>query len=337
MTEPSIAPPYLLFLGDARDLLTAKTANGIAHWRPEWCQGQMRLPGCGADVGIEEMGIGDAVARGAKTFVIGVAPHGGALPADWVPIVVEAIEAGLDVASGLHSRLADIPAIVEAARRCGRQVFDVRHPTQAFEPGTPRRRSGKRLLTVGTDCCVGKMFTALALEREMRKRGMKADFRATGQSGILIAGGGVSVDAVISDFISGAAEWLSPDNEADHWDVVEGQGSLYHVSYAGVALGLLHGSQPDALVLCHDAARSHNDDFREVPLPRLEDCAEANLAAARIANADVRLVGVALNTSGLAAQDVEAVFADVAARLGVPCCDPVVTGVAAIVDRLLAT
>ena len=329
-----ISPPYLLFLGDAADLLWAKTASGIAHWRPERCLGQMSLAGCGADLGLEEMGVRDAAARGARTFVIGVAPHGGALPEAWVSTLVAAVKAGLDVASGLHSRIADVPAVAEAARAHGRRLFDVRHPTRSFAPGTPHRRSGRRLLTVGTDCCVGKMFAALALEREMRARGFKVDFRATGQSGILIAGDGVSIDAVVSDFISGAAEWLSPPNDPDHWDLVEGQGSLFHASYAGVSLGLLHGSQPDALVLCHDAARTHNDDFREVPLPGLEECAEANLAAARVVNPDVRLAGVALNTSALEADAAAEALTDASARLGVPACDPVATGVGAIVDAL---
>ena len=125
-------------------------------------------------------------------------------------------------------------------------------PTRDFAVGTGKKRPGKRLLTVGTDCSIGKMYTALALEKEMRARGLKADFRATGQTGIFIAGDGVSIDAVVSDFVSGAVEWICPENDADHWDLVEGQGSLFHASYAGVTLGLIHGAQPDALVMCHE-------------------------------------------------------------------------------------
>ena len=334
MTDTALPRPYLLFLGDAADQLSAKTGHGIAHWRPTWCTGQFSLPGCAADLGLDEITPAEAAARGARTLVVGVALSGGAMPEHWTDALVGAIEAGLDIASGLHSRLDDFPAIAGAAERCGRRLFDLRHSIRSFEVARPERRSGKRLLTVGTDCCVGKMFAALALEREMTARGMAADFRATGQTGIFIAERGVSVDAVVSDFISGAAAWLTPANEPDHWDVVEGQGSLFHVSYSGVSLGLLHGSQPDALVLCHDAGRHVNDDFPEVKLPSLEDCAEANLAAARISNPDVRLVGAALNTSSLGPDEAERVLADGAERLGVPCVDPVATGVGAIVDGL---
>ena len=334
MSDETIPRPYLLFLGEAPSNLWAKTAAGIAHWRPDWCAGQISLPGCAADCGLEELTLEAAVAHGAKTLVIGVAPAGGAFPDAWTATVVAAIEAGLDIAAGLHSRLGDNPALAEAARAGGRRLIDVRHPRRSFDIATPARRGGHRLLTVGTDCCVGKMFTALALEREMKQRGMAADFRATGQTGIFIAERGVSVDAVVSDFVSGATEWLTPANDADHWDLIEGQGSLFHVSYSGVSLGLLHGSQPDALVLCHDASRRFNDDFPEIELPGLEACAEANLACARIANPDVRLVGVALNTSKTDPAGVERLLAETAERLGVPCVDPVATGVAAIVDTL---
>ncbi len=334
-TDDKIERPYLLFLGEAPDNLWAKTAAGIVHWRPEWCAGQISLPGCGADCGLDELTLEAAAERGAKTLVIGVAPLGGAFPDAWTATVVAAIEAGLDIAAGLHVRLGEIGALAEAARAHGRRLIDVRHPSRDFPLATPEKRSGHRLLTVGTDCCVGKMFTALAIEREMRARGIAADFRATGQTGIFIAERGVSVDAVVSDFISGAAEWLTPANDADHWDVIEGQGSLYHVSFSGVSLGLLHGSQAQALVLCHDASRSHNDDFPDVELPSLEACAEANLACARISNPDVRLVGVALNTSKIDPAGVDKLLAETAERLGVPCVDPVATGVAAIVDGLI--
>jgi uncharacterized NAD-dependent epimerase/dehydratase family protein len=334
MADDTIARPYLLFLGTAPSNLWAKTAHGVAHWRPEWCVGQFGLPGCEADVGLESMGIEAAVERGAETLVIGVAPHGGILPTDWCDTLIAALAAGLDIAAGLHTRLIDVPEIAAAADAHGRRLIDVRHPNRDFDLAGPERRTGKRLLTVGTDCCVGKMFAALAIEREMRAQGMNADFRATGQTGIFIAERGISVDAVVSDFLSGAAAWLTPPNDADHWDVVEGQGSLFHVSYAGVSLGLLHGSQPDALVLCHDAGRDWNDDFPEVKLPSLEDCAAANLAAARISNPDVRLAGIALNTSALAPDEAKRVLADAEDRMGVPCADPVATGVGNIVEGL---
>jgi uncharacterized NAD-dependent epimerase/dehydratase family protein len=245
----SLRRPYLMFLGTAPDPLAAKTAQGIVHWRPDWCLGQLRLPGCKADLGLKEMTIADAEKAGVKTVIVGVANRGGVLDESWIPVLIEALERGMDLASGLHKRLSDVPALKQAADRLGRELADVRHPTRDFSVGTGKKRRGKRLLAVGTDCSIGKMYTTLALEAEMKRRSLKADFRATGQTGIFIAGDGVSIDAVVSDFVSGAVEWLSPDNDADHWDLIEGQGSLFHASNAGDTLGLLHGSHNDALVI----------------------------------------------------------------------------------------
>jgi uncharacterized NAD-dependent epimerase/dehydratase family protein len=334
MQLPTIAKPYLLFLGDSPDLLTAKTAIGVAHWRPEWCAGQMRLEGCKADAGVPDMTIAEAAERGVGTLIVGVATTGGVLPDGWTGHMVAAIEAGLDIASGLHSRLADIPAIAEAAARHGRQVFDVRHPAQDFECGTGNKRPGKRLLTVGTDCCVGKMYAALAIAREMEERGLDVDFRATGQTGIFIAGGGVSVDAVVADFISGATEALSPAAAPDHWDIVEGQGSLLHPAYAGVSLGLLHGSQPDALVMCHEAGRLVMDDMDGRPMPGIAESIDANLRAARVTNPDVQMAGICMNTRLLDERQALALMVETGELFGVPCVDPVRTGVAPVVDRI---
>ena len=251
----SFRTPYLMFLGDAADELAAKTAIGVRDWRPEWCIGQMRLDGCNADLGLPDMNVSEAVEKGCGTMIVGVANRGGIISETWADAIVEGIESGMDIASGLHQKLASNPKIREAAEKHGRTLTDVRHPTRDFPVASGVKRKGKRLLTIGTDVSVGKMYTSLAIWREMEKRGMKTTFAATGQTGIFIAGDGVSVDAVVADFISGASEWLSPDADEDHWHVVEGQGSLYHTSYAGVTLGLIHGSQPDALVICHDAAR----------------------------------------------------------------------------------
>ena len=245
----ALATPYLMFVGDAPDQLAAKVAIGVVHWRPDWCVGQLRLDGCKADLGIPDMTIEDAVKAGCKTMVIGVANRGGVIPDHWTGVIVQAIEAGMDVAAGLHKKLSDVPAIAEAAKAHGRTLTDARHPSRDFDVASGQARAGHRLLTVGTDVSVGKMFTSLAIEKELKARGAKADFRATGQTGIFIAGDGVSVDAVVADFIAGAAEWLTPANDPDHWDVVEGQGSLFHASYSGVTLGLIHGSRPTALGL----------------------------------------------------------------------------------------
>ena len=331
----SIARPYLMFLGDAADQLAAKTAQGVKDWRPDWCVGQLRLPGCNADLKLPDMTLEQAAAAGVKTVIVGVANRGGVIGDSWIGVLKRALELGLDLASGLHKRLSEVPALAEAARKHGRQLFDVRHPTRNFAVGTGKKRPGKRMLTVGTDCSIGKMYTALALEKEMRVRGLNADFRATGQTGIFIAGDGVSIDAVVSDFVSGAVEWIAPDNDPDHWDLVEGQGSLFHASYAGVTLGLIHGAQPDALVMCHEPARPHMRGLPHYKLPDLQACIDANLAAARLTNPDVRCVALSLNTSAQDAATAERTLRETEQKHGLPTADPVRTGVAKIVDALM--
>jgi len=330
-----IQSPYLLFLGDAPDIATAKTAAGIRQWRPELCAGQLRLPGCRVDLGLPDLAPRDAAVRGIRTLVIGIANDGGFIAPHWVSAIVDALTAGLDVASGLHEPLAGVPEIQAAAQKTGRQLIEVRQPAQSFMPGTGRKRSGKRALTVGTDCAVGKKYTALAIEKEMRSRGVAADFRATGQTGIFISGRGVAVDSVVADFVSGAAEWLSPDAASQHWDVIEGQGSLFHPAYAGVTLGLLHGSQPDALILCHDLARTGIADYEGYPIPSYEHCFKDYLAAARLTNPAVRFAGISLNTSSLDDRAARRAVREVAERTKLPCADPIRDGVAPIVDQIL--
>lgn len=330
----AIAHPYLMFLGDAPDQLAAKTAAGVAMWRPEWCLGQFRLPECRADLGLPDMTLEAAADRGVRTLVVGVANRGGIIPESWVGSLARALELGMDVASGLHMRLAAIPALAATAERLGRALVDVRHPTRSFDVASGAKRRGKRLLTVGTDCAIGKMFASLAIEREMKARGMKADFRATGQTGIFIAGDGVSVDAVVADFISGAAEWLSPDNDDDHWDVVEGQGSLFHASFAGVSLGLLHGSQPDAVVLCHEPGRPHMRGLPHAKLPGLQECIEANIAAGKLTNPHIRCAGISFNTSKLDESEAERVCKATEDETGLVCVDAWRHGATRLVDAL---
>ncbi len=334
MNTLTLKAPYLVFLGDANDLIMAKVAKGVAHWRPEKCVAQLRLDGAKADLGLPNMSVQEAAQAGAKTFVVGLAPIGGTLPKEWVGLLVEAMEAGLDIASGLHMRLIDIPELVAAAERTGQTLFDVRIPKGEMVCGTGLPRSGKRLLSVGTDCCVGKMFTTLAIHQEMAQRGMNATFRATGQTGILIEGNGVPVDAVVSDFIAGMVEVLSPDNTADHWDIIEGQGSLFHPAYAGVSLGLLHGAQADVLIVCHEAGRVQMDSMEGYLVPELEQVIETNLAMGAVTNPNIRLGGIALNTVNLTHEDALKEIARVEAKFGVPVVDPVRTGVASIVDLL---
>jgi len=323
-----------MFLGDVADQLGAKTAQGIVDWRPDWCLGQMRLDGCQADLGIKDISISEAAQNGAKTMVIGIVNSGGFLPEHWISSIINAMEAGMDIASGLHIRLSSIPQIKEAADRMGRHLFDVRHPSEGVPTGKGIPRAGKRLLAVGTDCSVGKMYTTLAVEKEMRKRGMNADFRATGQTGIFIAGEGISIDAVVADFISGAVEVLSPENDENHWDIIEGQGSLFHPSFAGVSLGLLHGAQADALILCHEPTRTHMRGIPHQPLPGLKECMDLNLTAARLTNKNARFVGISVNTSGLSVEEGDKLLKELEQEFSMPCVDAYRTGVAAIVDLL---
>ena len=329
-----IDTPYLIFLGDAKDALAAKTGQGIVDWRPDWALGQLRFPECRADLGITDMNIAEAVAAGAKTLVIGTVSPGGVLPESWSELICEAMSAGLDIASGLHTPLGSIPAIRATSERLDRMLFDVRLPQQAFAVGSGERRTGKRLLTVGTDCSVGKKYTALALEKAMLEHGMDADFRATGQTGILIAGGGVAIDAVVADFISGAAEWLTPAAAEDHWDVVEGQGSLFHPSFAGVTVGLLHGAQPDAFVVCHEPTRTTMRNV-DTALPTINQVIDLTCALGALVNPAIRCVGVAINTQHLSEDSALALLAETAADLYLPVTDPVRFGVDNIVSELL--
>ncbi|HUI16358.1 MAG TPA: N-acetyltransferase DgcN [Alphaproteobacteria bacterium] len=330
-----ITRPYLLFLGDAHDDLAAKTASGIKDWRPEWCVGQLRLEGCKTSLGLPDLSLEEAARKGAKTLIIGVANRGGVIGPKWAASLLRAVELGLDIASGLHSRLESVPGLAAAATKGGRKLHDVRHPTQEFPLGSGEKRPGKRLLTVGTDASIGKMYTTLSLERELRKRGLEADFRATGQTGIFIAGSGVSIDAVVSDFVSGAVEWLTPANDPEHWDLIEGQGSLLHPSFAGVTLGLIHGAQPDALVLCHEPTRTHMRGLPRQPMPSVEETMALCLAAARLTNKAARFVGVSINSSKLAPQEATKFLAECEGKFGLPAVDPLRTGVGRIADQLL--
>ncbi len=311
-----------------------KVAQGIKDWRPEFALAQYRMEGCNADLGITDMDIQQAVDAGAKTLVIGVANRGGVISESWIHILSGALEAGLDLASGLHNKLNDVPQLKETAERLGRQLFDVRHPSEVFAVGNGKARAGKRLLPVGTDCSCGKMYTTLALEKSMRERGMSADFRATGQTGILITGSGVSIDAVVSDFISGAVESISPDNQAEHWDLVEGQGSLFHPSFSGVTAGLIHGAQADALVLCHEPTRTHMRGLPHYSLPSLDAVMDMALSMAKLTNPDAKFVGICINTAKLSEQEAQSYLASLEAEYNLPTVDPVRTGVERLVDAL---
>ncbi|MEQ9463287.1 MAG: DUF1611 domain-containing protein [Haliea sp.] len=331
----SLQPPYLIFLGDESRRTYAKTGAGLVDWRRQLCAGQFRLSADAADLGLPDMSIEEAVAAGVKSLIIGTAPVGGALPASWQPALVAAAGAGLDIVAGLHTRLADNPGLSAAATSSGARLVDIRVPPAELPVATGKKRSGLRLLTVGTDCALGKKYTALQLERDMRSAGLDADFRASGQTGIMIAGRGIPLDAVVSDFLSGAAELLSPDNGPGHWDVIEGQGGIFHPAYAPVSHGLLLGSQPDAFVVCHEAGREQISGWEHYPVPSIEDVIARTVAVGSMTNRNIRCVGVSINSSTLPATERGAYLAALARRYDLPCVDPLVEGTGAIVDHLV--
>jgi uncharacterized NAD-dependent epimerase/dehydratase family protein len=325
--------PHLLFLGDVVEPGFAKTAFGLRDWAGDRCVGEYALPGARVTLGLPSLDPRAAAARGARSMVIGVANAGGHIPPSWFPALLEALEAGLDIISGMHVRLSSLPGLQAAADKYNRRLFDVRTPPAGIPIASGLKRSGRRLLTVGTDCALGKKYTALAITRGLKARGADATFRATGQTGIMIAGEGMPLDSVVADFIAGAAEMLSPNAPADHIDVIEGQGSIFHPSYAGVALGLLHGSQPDRFVVCHEPGRKHVLGHPEFPLPSIEQVIEQTIALGRLTNPGIRCAGISLNTSRFDEAGAASELESVEKRLWLPVADPIRGGPA--FERLL--
>jgi uncharacterized NAD-dependent epimerase/dehydratase family protein len=330
-----IPPPFLLYLGHSADLMGIKTSRGLAIFRPDDCVGEFRHDDCPLTLGLPRLGMVEGVRAGAKTLVLGIAGPGGKLGRDLIEDAADALRSGMNVAAGLHERLRDQPELVALAAERGLELFDVRDPPEKLAVGTGYPRQGRRLLTVGTDCSVGKMYATLALARALDARGIAADFRATGQTGILIAGTGVPVDAVVADFISGAVEQLAPERGDGGWDLIEGQGSLFHPSFAGVSTGLLHGAQPDAIVMCHDPSRREMRGLPGRPLPDLRDCLEHNLLVGRLTSPSIRAVGVCLNTSRMERDAALDLCRRTEDELDLPCTDPIAFGVEPIIDELL--
>jgi uncharacterized NAD-dependent epimerase/dehydratase family protein len=338
MPDASLPQPYLLFLGDTTEPGYAKTAFGLRDWAPERCLGEYALPGATVSTGLPPMTPSQAHKAGARALVIGVANAGGFIPPHWIDALLEAMDAGLDLIGGMHARLRDFPVLRDKAARLGRRLVDVREPPAGIPVGSGRRRTGKRLLTIGTDCALGKKYTALALARAFQARGLDATFRATGQTGILIAGGGIPLDAVVADFAAGAAEVLTPDADAAHWDVIEGQGSLHHPAYAGVSLALLHGSQPDVFVVCHEPGRERVLGHPGYAVPQLQEVIDTALLLGRRTSPHIRCAGVSLNTGKLDPPAAQRLIDAEGARLGLPVADPMRGGpaFAKLVDACLA-
>lgn len=333
MIDTGLPQPYLLFLGDITSAPHAKTAFGLRDWAPEQCLGEYALPAATVTTGLPRLTPAQAKAKGARSLIIGVAPIGGAVAPSWIPALLEALEAGLDIVSGMHTRLESVPELQVVAAKRGRRLINVRQPPAGLPVGSGRKRTGKRLLTVGTDCALGKKYTALTIAREFKKRGIATDFRATGQTGIMISGSGIPLDSVVADFVAGAAEVLSPDAAPGHWDVVEGQGSVFHPAYSGVSVGLLHGTQPDVIVMCHAVGRDRVLGLEHYATPSVPEAIELTLALARRTNPAVRCAGVSLNTSSLDATQARSVLAEQCAKLGLPVADPLREGPE--LDRLI--
>ena len=337
LTRVRLKPPYLLLIGAETDPTFAKTAQGIVQWCPDKVAGQLRFDGCEVDLGVPDLTLNQAADAGCGSLVLGVAPVGGVVPESWWAVIEQAARAGMDIVSGLHLRLRDRPGLAAAAEAGCARLVDVRVPPANLPVGNGKKRSGRRILTVAADCAIGKKYTALALDQSLRRAGAKSTYRATGQTGIMIAGEGIPIDSVVADFISGAAELLSPANDPDHFDVIEGQGSIFHPGYSGVALGLLHGSQPDGFVVCHDPLRERVSGWPHFTLPPLDEVIETHIRMGRRTSPDIRCIGVSVNTSRLPANERTAYLERLAEGTGLPCVDPLIDGCDAITRHLLDT
>ena len=330
-----IKTPYLLFLGDAPDQLAAKVAQGIRDWRPDISIGQIKLPGCKADLNLKNYTLEEAKENGARTLIIGVANRGGKFSDSWKKTLCHALELKFDIASGLHNLLSNEKDLLNLSEVNECNLIDVRIPKEQFPIGNGKKRTGKRCLTIGTDCSVGKMYSSLAIEKEMRSREMKVSFRATGQTGILISGRGIPLDAIVADFMAGSVETLSPDNDDDHWDIIEGQGSLFHVSYSGVTMALIHGGQPDHIILCHEPTRAHMRGLPHYDLPTLEALYEIALPLAKISNPNCKISGICINTKNMERLEGENLKNQIEQAFKLPTVDPFIDGTKKIVDRLI--
>jgi len=331
MKTIEIKPPYLIFLGSESRQTYAKTGIGLVQWRPELCAGQLGLSDDTIDLGLPALSLQQAADAGIKSLIIGTAFVGGKIPPEWTETLIDAASIGLDIVAGVHQRLNSIPKLRAAAKISGAQLIDVRVPPAELPVASGKKRTGKRLLMVGTDCAVGKKYTALALAKEMKAAGMNAHFRASGQTGIMIAGKGIPIDAVISDFLSGAAELLSPANSDNHWDIIEGQGSIFHPGYSSVSLGLLIGSQPDMFIVCHEAGRKRISGWEGFVLPSIEDVIDRTITLGKQTNPDIKCIGVSVNTSKLPSSQRKDYLSQLSNKLKLPCFDPLIDGTLAVI------
>lgn len=343
LTWPHAKWKRMLILTEGRtDPYSAKAAVGLIRYRGEDVVGLLDSTCAGHDPGAL-LGVGrglpivSSVAEAERfepeTFVIGIAPRGGAFPPEWRRHVLDALAAGLDVVSGLHDFLGEDPELAAAADRHGCAIHDVRRPPEGMPIGTNRAAGlpTPRVLTVGTDCNIGKKHTSLELTAELVRRGRDADFVATGQTGIMISGRGVPVDHVLSDFVAGCIEQELVEREPHEVFIVEGQGALTHPGFSAVTLGLLHGTAPDALILCHNPARTHHRGGGTIPpltalIPLFEELCRYLHPA--------RIIGISLNCGELDEAESRAAAEAVANETGLPVTDPVKFGADVLADAV---
>ncbi|HET6576903.1 MAG TPA: DUF1611 domain-containing protein [Gemmatimonadales bacterium] len=342
-------PRFLIVADGDFSAMTSKTANSVIRYLPERTVGVLDRVQAGRTVQ-DVLGFGGAIpvvasmreglALGPTAILIGIAPKGGRMPAEWRGWLAEALDHGCDLWSGLHTFLGDDPLLAEKARAAGCRIFDLRRPPADLPIASGLAKSVEPLvvLAVGTDCNVGKMTAQLQLTRRLNERGVRTRFVATGQTGIMIEGWGIAVDAVVADFIAGAAERLVLEGSQDA-DVVlvEGQGSINHPGYSGVTLGLLHGSCPDALILCHQCSREYIGDYREEAWLRIPPLAEYIRLYEAIGSAvhPTRVIAISLNTYDLSEAEARRACEAAASETGLPATDPVRFDPAPLVDAVI--
>jgi uncharacterized NAD-dependent epimerase/dehydratase family protein len=331
------APRFLILADGDFGPMTSKTANSVIRYLPERTVGVLDR-GQAGKTAHDVLGFGGSIpvvgsmreglTLGPSAVLVGIAPQGGRLPEEWRTWLAEALDGGCDLWSGLHTFLGDDPLLAARAKSGGRRIFDLRRPPADLPvaSGAAKAVDPYVVLTVGTDCNVGKMTAQLQLARELNAGGLRTRFVPTGQTGIMIEGWGIAVDAVISDFVAGAAERLVLQG-AEGADVVlvEGQGSINHPGYSAVTLGLLHGSCPDALILCHQTSRQYIGDYREAAWLRIPPLSEYIRLYESIGSAvhPTRVIGISLNTYDLSDEAARRACEAATRETGLPATDPV--------------
>ena len=314
---------YLIFLGEITDPSTAKTAFGLRDWAPERCVGEYSLPGCTVSTGLPRLSP-PRRASAAPTDSSSASPTSAACCTEtWIPTLLEALDAGLDIVNGMHSRWKTGLSCGKRQNDIGRRLINVRRPPAGISVGSGRKRSGKRLLTVGTDCALGKKYTALSLTRAFKARGSTQTSAGTGQTGIMIAGAGIPIDAVVADFVAGAAESLSPDARCR----IIGTSSRARARCStrptpACRSGCSTARSPTSSSCATRLDRSHIIDVPQFPIPSLAEAIELNLRHAQRTNPLVRCAGISLNTAHLGEAEARSTLAEHSARLRLPAADP---------------